>query len=258
MSDIDTVTRRALRAAMYKPKKIQMPEKGDSNVSFSETCGMIYTSPGVGKTTLLTALSEDLNILILDCDKGGTYGKNVARISINTWEKLNDAVYSIPIGKYDIVAIDTIDNVMMLLRTYIQDTVNIITPFQVPNGTGWDFENSLFTWLFSLVSSKNSHTLFMGHSSLIEEEINVNGKKTTVQIVTPSIRGKIFQKIAGNCMYVLYIAITQEGNRRINSKRRKTMLVKDRTGLFEDGTTLTIEGEPLKTIFKTEFAKGKV
>jgi len=216
----------------YTPKHIKICTERKKHLwNPLSTMGLIYGPSGCGKTCELEKMSsKGLKVFVIDCDKGGQVGKKICANSASSYEDVCDIIFSIPVGAFDIIAIDSVD---ILCDTFVRQRLQDITekdyPGDIPFGKGWAIEKTLFKMLIASILTKKSHILCIGHSSF-KENINVLTKKTAT-CVSPNLRGKMFNTVADSCQYVIYMKLS--GKARIPIvQAQETILAKDRTNLF--------------------------
>jgi len=210
----------------YKARKIIIEEKKVHTWTPQNTMGMIYGGSGCGKTTELEKLEKKgLSVFIIDCDRGGQVGKNIAARSCFSYEDVCDTIYSLPVGKFDIISIDSIDILCdTFIRSYFQQKTGLDHPGDMQWGQGWDMEKNMLKMLMGDLSKKKSHIILIGHSSISEDKNNKN-------VVTPYLRGKLFDTIKNLCQYVIYIKMIG-GERVPVIKNSQYCFAKDRTLQF--------------------------
>ena len=245
----------------YVPKIIKIPVAEDHVWDPRKTNGIIYGTPGCGKTSEIWKLHKaGLKVLVLDFDKCGTIGRNIASLPISCYEELMDCIYTIKERQFDIVVIDSVDMMYEILDIRTCEDLGIPSVAQGEWGTGWSYLKKLIKTAIITLTDKNIHTIFIGHCKNVST-IDKDKKKTSQ--VKLNLRDDVYDFIAGLCAYVLYMKVMGD-ERVIHTMETSSYHAKDRTRwpngkkCFRNGMLLDEKSNDLTNVFLKAFGRDEV
>lgn len=215
--------------------RISKPEAVSSTLKV-----MVYSEPGVGKTTFL---GTSPNCLVIDVERGartlqGTDTDVLEYVSIEQIDKLVDylLINDPAFAKYDTIAFDSISE--MQRRLLDQQLANVSKTTGAPvYKAGWDewgVNTQILRAMVSRFRDIPKNLIMTAHAKADKEE------STGIMQMRPDLTPRLASTIAGMFDIVGYMKVNSKGERVMQVQPSKTVVAKTRiSGLPKEITNPT-------------------
>ena len=198
---------------------------------------MVYSLPGMGKTTLASQMN---NSIIIDIEGGANYIKTARTEQIT---KLDDfysvlvELWKAPKREFDYIVIDTVD---WLVRLIVEDVAGIdknhLTETLNRSNGGYGngkqvLENHVRTKLLPMLVAMNKKGYGICLLAHADKKNMLDSDGTTIEQITPKIDPNTLNAFVEWCDAIFYLKKDAEGNRILQLSSDDVALAKNRTGM---------------------------
>ncbi len=198
---------------------------------------MVYSLPGMGKTTLASQMK---NSIIIDLEGGANYIKTARTEQIT---KLNDfyevlvELWKAPKREFDYIVIDTVD---WLVRLIVEDVAGIdknhLTETLNRSNGGYGngkqvLENHVRTKLLPMLVAMNKKGYGICLLAHADKKDMLDSDGTTIEQITPKIDPVTLNAFVEWCDAIFYLKKDANGKRILQLNSDDIALAKNRTGI---------------------------
>lgn len=198
---------------------------------------MVYSLPGMGKTTLASKMK---NSIIIDLEGGANYistARTEQITNIETFKAVLVELWKAPKREFDYIVIDTVD---WLVRLIVEDVAGIdknhLTETLNRSNGGYGngkqvLENHVRTWLLPLLVALNKKGYGICLLAHADKKNMLDSDGTTIEQITPKIDPNTLNAFVEWCDAIFYLKKDVEGNRILQLSSDDVALAKNRTGM---------------------------
>ncbi len=198
---------------------------------------MVYSLPGMGKTTLA---SEMKNSIIIDLEGGANYIKTARTEQITKLEDFYAALVELwkaPEREFDYIVIDTVD---WLVRLIVEDVAGIdknhLTETLNRSNGGYGngkqiLENHVRTKLLPMLVAMNKKGYGICLLAHADKRDMLDSDGTTIEQITPKIDPVTLNAFVEWCDAIFYLKKGVTGERVLQLNSDDVALAKNRTGI---------------------------
>jgi len=198
---------------------------------------MVYSLPGMGKTTLASQMS---NSIIIDLEGGANYIKTARTEQITNIEDFKAVMVELwkaPKREFDYIVIDTVD---WLVRLMVEDVAGIdknhlsetLNRSNGGYGNGKQvLENHVRTWLLPLLVQMNKKGYGICLLAHADKKDMLDSDGTTIEQITPKIDPVTLNAFVEWCDAIFYLKQDANGKRILQLNSDDIALAKNRTGI---------------------------
>lgn len=206
---------------------------------------MVYSLPGMGKTTLASQMK---NSIIIDLEGGANYIKTARTEQITNIEDFKSVMVELwkaPKREFDYIVIDTVD---WLVRLIIEDVASIdknhlsetLNRSNGGYGNGKQvLENHVRTWLLPLLVAMNQKGYGICLLAHADKKDMMDSDGTTLEQITPKIDPVTLSAFVEWCDAIYYLKKNVSGDRILQLNSDDVALAKNRTGVRENEVNLS-------------------
>lgn len=198
---------------------------------------MVYSLPGMGKTTLASQMK---NSIIIDLEGGANYIKTARTEQITNIEDFKSVMVELwktPKREFDYVVIDTVD---WLVRLMVEDVAGIdsrhlsetLNRSNGGYGNGKQvLENHVRTWLLPMLVAMNHKGYGICLLAHADKKDMMDSDGTTLEQITPKIDPVTLNAFVEWCDAIYYLKKNSSGDRILQLNSDDIALAKNRTGI---------------------------
>ena len=198
---------------------------------------MVYSLPGMGKTTLASQMS---NSIIIDIEGGANYIKTARTEQITKLEDFYAVLVELwkaPKQEFDYIVIDTVD---WLVRLIVEDVAGIdknhLTETLNRSNGGYGngkqvLENHVRTKLLPMLVAMNKKGYGICLLAHADKKNMLDSDGTTIEQITPKIDPNTLNAFVEWCDAIFYLKKNVEGDRILQLSSDDVALAKNRTGM---------------------------
>ena len=198
---------------------------------------MVYSLPGMGKTTLASQMS---NSIIIDIEGGANYIKTARTEQITKLEDFYAVLVELwkaPKQEFDYIVIDTVD---WLVRLIVEDVAGIdknhLTETLNRSNGGYGngkqvLENHVRTKLLPMLVAMNKKGYGICLLAHADKKNMLDSDGTTIEQITPKIDPNTLNAFVEWCDAIFYLKKNIEGDRILQLSSDDVALAKNRTGM---------------------------
>lgn len=206
---------------------------------------MVYSLPGMGKTTLASQMK---NSIIIDLEGGANYIETARTEQITNIETFKSALIELwkaPEREFDYIVIDTVD---WLVRLIVEDVAeidknhldNTLNRSNGGYGNGKQvLENHIRTWLLPLLVALNKKGYGICLLAHADKKDMLDSDGTTIEQITPKIDPVTLNAFVEWCDAIFYLKQDVTGKRILQLNSDSIALAKNRTGIKTDEIDLS-------------------
>jgi hypothetical protein len=196
--------------------EIVLPTKTRTAITKSPKKLVIYSSPKVGKSTLMSGLNSSL---LIDLEDGSDSVDNIMVLKAKTYQEIYNICEKVKVAgrPYRYIALDTAtaleEMVMPLAKKLYQQTPmgksfndGILT---LPNGAGYLYVRQAYMMVLSMVEEAAERTILFGH--IKDKVIDKAGKEVAAKDI--DLTGKLRTIVCANADAIGFLY--RDGNRNI-------------------------------------------
>jgi len=179
---------------------------------------LIYGRPKIGKSTLCSKFDKALFI----ATEPGLNHLEVYKKPVTSWEEFMEVCKEIGQNQHDFktIIIDTIDNLIALLQTYMEKTLEVDYIGDIPHGKGWSLITKELARVLNKMSMLPYGLVLVSHAK--QEEIETKTKK--YNRYTIDIGGKNQGTILKLMDIILFMDSEMKGGEEVGVVRTKPSL----------------------------------
>lgn len=205
---------------------------------------MVYSLPGMGKTTLASQMK---NSIIIDIEGGANYVKTARTEQITKLDDFKAALVELwkaPTREFDYIVIDTVD---WLARLLVEDVAGIdknhLTETLNRSNGGYGngkqvLENYVRTWLLPLLVALNKKGYGICLLAHADKKDMLDSDGTTIEQITPKIDPITLNAFVEWCDAIFYLKKDVDGKRILQLNSDDVALAKNRTGITKNEVDL--------------------
>lgn len=205
---------------------------------------MVYSLPGMGKTTLASQMK---NSIIIDIEGGANYVKTARTEQITKLVDFKAALVELwkaPTREFDYIVIDTVD---WLARLLVEDVAGIdknhLTETLNRSNGGYGngkqvLENYVRTWLLPLLVALNKKGYGICLLAHADKKDMLDSDGTTIEQITPKIDPITLNAFVEWCDAIFYLKKDVDGKRILQLNSDDVALAKNRTGITKNEVDL--------------------
>ena len=205
---------------------------------------MVYSLPGMGKTTLASQMK---NSIIIDIEGGANFIKTARTEQITKLDDFKAALVELwkaPTREFDYIVIDTVDwlarllveNVAGIDKNHLTETLNRSNGGY---GNGKQvLENYVRTWLLPLLVALNKKGYGICLLAHADKKDMLDSDGTTIEQITPKIDPITLNAFVEWCDAIFYLKKDVDGKRILQLNSDDVALAKNRTGITKNEVDL--------------------
>lgn len=198
---------------------------------------MVYSLPGMGKTTLASKME---NSIVVDIEGGANYINTARTEQITTLDEFYEVMvelYRSPERKYDYIVIDTVDWLVRLMvekvagitKKKLEETLNRSNGGY---GNGKQvLENHVRTRLLPMLVEMNRKGYGICLLAHADKKDMMDSDGTMIEQITPKIDPNTLNAFVEWCDAIFYLKKDPVGNRILQLDSDNIALAKNRTGM---------------------------
>ena len=172
---------------------------------------LLYGAPKVGKTEILKSLP---GTLIIDTEKGAKRIEAL-KVEINDRTDLKDTINALKTSKkkYDFIALDTIDNIVMWIEDHVCEIRGVQQVGDIEYGGGYNLVRTMTLAVIKEFKKLTDHLIIIGHlkksfigaeqSEVAVQGLDLTGKLKNIIMADADSVGLIYRE--GNDLMVSFI-----------------------------------------------------
>lgn len=243
---------------------MSLVERTSLNIEFGRQNFLIYGSPGIGKTTLV---SQWPNSVIVFTEPGFNFIDNIPHVQgflgVEKILEFTEDLFKSPseYKEYSTIVIDTADGLNNLCVDYILKKTGKKFIQEIPHGIGWDKLAQLIRGIVGNIIKSGRNVVFTSHE--FSKELKFEARERTK--IAPNFNKKTREAILHFVDFVGYMYLDERTDR--NNPKRAVMFqaaadyeTKNRGGVFPKKVLLEPENkgfECLQTAYKEGLVKFK-
>lgn len=200
---------------------------------------MVYSLPGLGKTTLASKMK---NSLIVDIEGGANFVNTPRTSQITTLDDFYDLMTKLwksPERKFDYIVIDTTDWLVRLIVERVADInrskeglKNTLNRSNGGYGNGKQIlENEVRTRLLPMLVEMNKKGYGICLLAHADKKDMMDSDGTTIEQITPKVDQNTLNAFMEWCDAIFYLKKDSSGNRILQLESDDVALAKNRTGM---------------------------
>lgn len=181
--------------------------------AIESSCLFWYGPPKVGKSTVL---SQNPDLLLIDCDYNGAQFVDCYRVAVFSWSDLQKLLAEIAEAKkkgelkFKTLGLDTVDGAFQMCRQHVLKELKLVHESDDKGfGRSWDIVKNTFLRLISFTQSLGLGLWMTSHA--VQKEVKIDGVKRTV--TTTSLPGTSQRHMMAIADHILYIDTNEDGSR---------------------------------------------
>ena len=194
-------------------------EKHQPLTDMKDYVWIVYGPPKVGKTTLANQFPDTLFL----ATEPGTAAMEAAEMSINSWSDFRNAVKALKTEKYKwkTLVIDTIDNLYEYLVDEVCSSGGWDDLGDPGYGKGYKLARRKLTNAIASLRKLDMTLIFISHERR-EIEVDDNGKRTGVALITSALPGSARKVLHGSADFILRAELGTNGARYLRTTPNKS------------------------------------
>jgi len=198
---------------MALPIKLSEKER-----DFGKQIILVYGRPKIGKSTLCSKFEKALFL----ATEPGLSQLEVFKVNVTSWKIFMDTCKEIAQGKHDFktIIIDTIDNLIPLLQTFVEEQSEVDYIGDIPHGKGWFLATQELKRVLTKLAMLPYGLVLVSHSK--QEEIETKTKK--YNRFTIDLSGKNQNAVLNLMDIILFMDSEMKGGEEIGVMRTKPSL----------------------------------
>jgi len=192
---------------------------------------LAYGSPKIGKSTFCSHFPD---ALFLSTEPGLNH-LEVFECPVGNWQAFVEAVRDIEASptKFKTIIVDTIDNLYLFCRDYMNKVNGVKHESDMDWGRGWsDIDGEFRRQITRLTQIRTVGVCFVSHSE--EKEIKKRGAKESEFKIAHTLPNRARKVINPLADMILYMSLDEKGERVIHTKETVEYEAGDRTGRLPD------------------------
>ena len=198
---------------------MSLPTKRSEKVTdLSQQIILVYGRPKIGKSTLCSKFSDALFL----ATEPGLSQLEVFKVNVTTWKGFLEACKEIAQGNHGFktIVIDTVDNLIPLLVSYIEEMNEVDYIGDIPHGKGWFLATQELRRVLTKLAMMPYGLVLVSHSK--QEEIETKTKK--YNRFTIDLSGKNQNAVLNLMDIILFMDSEMKGGEEIGVMRTKPSL----------------------------------
>jgi len=205
---------------------------------------LVFGSPKVGKSTVISNLGDDNNKILFFATEAGHKELELYKWQADdgsdptTWEQFKQCVLEMTKQQeFKCLAIDTADNLVDWCAKYVNKKNEIEHESELGFGRGYAAIKKEFMAPINYLSQKGYGIIFVSHSKV--QDLELGNRK--ISYTDSTLNNTAKKIIHGLCDYILHFYVDLGGKRMIRTKGTETVNAGDRSGRLPEVMPLGAE-----------------